>query len=1030
MENPYVDLCLHAQAVRRDYEGIRSPLVPAIGVAASLYAHQLANVQRVLTDVRIRHLLADEVGLGKSVQALMVLNALRYQRADLQALIVVPDRLVTQWRDEIMTRAHTAPFGEADKGDDAQYIRLAWESQLRMKDASGNFQFALSDIDPERYNVLIVDEIHRLRTDIQDFIVRVAADFEHILILTATPAFQLVERHAQIFALLEPERTELSRWRIATGEQGIAEQLSVKEDISKWPKWAASAVVDDFIEKDLVAKASGGQDDIVATALTCCAYRRIIRTRRIDYCGVLPRRRHRPIVVEPLGAEADRQSLMWQYFSYLGDLSREFDPVLLAKRVILSPPSLEQRVDFLRRQGHDRAGLLEKVKPLVHRSNGDSRADALVDLLAEIWIQAPQERVLVAAQDNLTVDYLYDLVQKRLPIVGPIYQRVPLVAARIRQGMMTEAVEDLGGFGNETSVNLEAFQRGVAQVLFAPEAAQVGLNLQCARVLVLYSVPWRPEEVEQWIGRLDRIGNAAAFSNEGDARSIDVYTIAQRGLVDEKVVTVLQRFRVFEKSVNLDGDHLGEVATFIEKAALISKEGSWQKLEAATEAMAMQDEEQEFDSALRMHLPWTVSSAKDLRRWLESIPPAPPVLKNNSIHSHSGPRAWDRAFEGMLNLLRKVGEYHIRRNSDPETGVQFNTLWYQFGDFGLNGLREVKSKIVFSFGADPHQVHNPQHAHAFITRRGDISSPPRRSVSMEFNNQVFLRHLRFLSFGDALHDELVRGWLPKSNFSTKFDVVLPPDHAFWIHGIQGLYLLRLTVLDAADALSRSNAITQTHQIVTRAAIRSNDERLPELIRPFIKATICAIEADVRWIRSLLTASMVFNVRRWDSGSWVKAEVDEVAELFNPMAHSGKGVPKAYRLHLKENEMEDVKDELSRQRQEDTRTARSAWSNRFPDFEQALATRLAVIEAEGLDAISLASANLCRAEEALRVIREKGNRGQITRAENTRNAAADVMDMTHLFWSERTRWLKECSAHVRAIQPQVKMTALIRVRKFN
>ena len=96
--NAYVDLCLTAQAVRRELEGIRTPLVPAIGVAASTYTHQMANVYRVLTDVRVRHLLADEVGLGKTVQALMILNALKYQRRDLQALVVVPDSLVTQWR--------------------------------------------------------------------------------------------------------------------------------------------------------------------------------------------------------------------------------------------------------------------------------------------------------------------------------------------------------------------------------------------------------------------------------------------------------------------------------------------------------------------------------------------------------------------------------------------------------------------------------------------------------------------------------------------------------------------------------------------------------------------------------------------------------------------------------------------------------------------------------------------------------------------------------------------------------------------
>ncbi len=64
MRNDYIDFCLQVQAVRRAFEGIRTPLAPAVGVAASLFTHQLANVRQVLTDVRVRHLLADEVGLG------------------------------------------------------------------------------------------------------------------------------------------------------------------------------------------------------------------------------------------------------------------------------------------------------------------------------------------------------------------------------------------------------------------------------------------------------------------------------------------------------------------------------------------------------------------------------------------------------------------------------------------------------------------------------------------------------------------------------------------------------------------------------------------------------------------------------------------------------------------------------------------------------------------------------------------------------------------------------------------------------
>lgn len=1030
MRNAYVDLCLQVQAVRRDFEGIRTPVAPAVGVAASLYTHQVANVQRVLTDVKVRHLLADEVGLGKTVQALMVLNALRSQRADIQALIVVPDQLVAQWRDEIMTRAHTAPFGETDGAEGGQYIRLAWEEQLRMRDAAGNPKFALADIDPDRFDVLVVDELHRLRADVQDRIIRIAARFEHVLALTATPAFQHVKRHAQLFALLEPERAALARGRIAAGDRGVAEGLAVGDELSKWPEWAAAALVDEFIEADRAAASAAEHSSLCAAALAYCAYRRVIRTRRADYSGVLPRRRHRPLVVEPLGAEVERQSLMWEYFEHLGDLSREFDPVRLAKRVVLSPPSLEQRVDFLRRKGHERAGLLERVKPLVHRSQGDSRADALIDLLAEIWAKEPTERVLVAAQDNLTVDYLFDLVLARLPVVGPLSQRVPLVAARVRQGMMTEAVEDLGGFGNETNENLDEFQRGKAQLLFAPEAAQVGLNLQCARVLVLYSAPWRPEEVEQWIGRLDRIGNVAAFSNEDAAKVIDVYTIAQRGLVDEKVITVLQRFHAFEKSVNLDGDHLDEEASLIEDAALRPERMNWRELANVTEVMAAEDEVQELDSALRKHLPWTVQSATAERRWLDSMPAAAPVLKALPAHSALGPRAWDRALEGMLNLLNRAGDYHIRWNEDPETGSRFQTLWYQFGGVGMYGRRDVRSKVVFSFGADPGHERSPRHAHAFITRRGDIGSPPRRSVTMVLADDYVRRPLRFLNFGDALHDELIKGWLPQSNGLLTLDVRFFDDHSIWEHGDPGLYLLRLSVIDPAHAIVARGLPDRSLRAVARAATLSDPERLPVLVRPFKKAMRCALEADVRWLRAQFTACITLDVRRREQGNWIQVEPDEAAALLNPMAHKRNGVPRASDLRAGGADIAAAEAELSKQRQADATTARSAWSHCFLKFEESLAARLTVVEGEGCDVVALATEKLHWAEEALEIARERGNRAQITRAENDCKNTADTLRMRRTFWDERARWLRECEDQIRLALPREQLTALIRTRKVS
>lgn len=998
-----------------------------MGVAASLYTHQIANVHRVLTDVRVRHLLADEVGLGKTVQALMILNALRFQRSNLTAMIIVPDRLVPQWRDEILTRAHTAPFDGNNRVEAGQYIRLAWEDQLRQTNGQGTPRLSLSEINPEEFDVLVVDELHRLRADLQERIVRVAAGFEHLLVLTATPALQHVERHAQLFALMEPERTTISRQRVASSTQGLRDSLSAADDLSKWPDWAAQAIVDDLLKRDRSAAELSDESDRAATAMSDCAYRRFIRTRRAEFSQVLPRRRHYPIVVEPLGAEVKRQSLMWQYFSYLGELHQRFDPVLLAKRAILSPPSLEQRVDFLRRKGHERGDLLERVKPLVHRKQGDSRADALVDLLAEVWSRDPAERVLVAAQDNLTVDYLFELVQARLPIIGPLNERVPLVAARVRQGMTTEAVEDLGGFGNETNENLEEFQRGDAQVLFAPEAAQVGLNLQCARLLVLYSVPWRPEEVEQWIGRLDRIGNVSAFSDEGEAKTIDVYTIVQHGLVDEKVVTVLQRFHVFEHSVNLDGDHLGEVASLIESAALRSESISWHELEEKTEVMAAEDELQELTSPLRRHLPWTTSYATDLRRYLEDLAPTPPVLQQHAAHPGTGPRSWDRAFEGMQKLLRRTGEYHIRWNIDP-AGGRFQTLWYTFGDWGMHGHREVLSRVVFPFGADPGHERNPINAFAFITRRGDIETPPRRQVMLEIDGQSKRRQLRFLNFGDVLHDELVRGWLPDSSAYHELNVNLFDDHAYWELGNPGIYLLRASTLDPAVAINSHQVKEHAWHAIELAATRTSKDRLQGVLGPFVNRLICAIEADVRWIRDQLGATLVWDLRRAIDQRWVNTGIEEAQALLNPLAHGHEGLPTTSPLYLSPEEKISVAQEFGRMRATGMGLARNTWSHLFPSFARAIDRRLCIIKGEASDAVTIAVNNLLSAEMALESALGRGNRAQITRAENECDSAGDILAMTKTLWEERVRWLCECRNKVQEIVPKEWLTAVLRVRR--
>lgn len=1021
--DPYYRLCLTLQAIRRQVEGHRSPLIPALGIAADLFPHQTGNVYRVLSDVCVRHLLADEVGLGKTVQALMVLNALHHQTPSLRALVVVPDQLVTQWRDEIMTRAHSTPIGESDRLEGNEYIRLLWEAQFRRETSDGSAQAKLADIDPAKFDILVVDELHRLRSDLQNRIVRVAPAFQHLLVLTATPAFQKPARHAQLFALLEPERTANTMRAIAESSPGRGEGLSSSDDLSTWPDWAAQQLIDAFLLSDQVAAETGQDEDSGVLSLVHGAYRRVLRTRRADYPQVLPRRNHIPIRVKPLGDEVDRQELMWEYFSHLDSLSRQIDPVKLAKRVVLSPPSLEQRVDFLRRFDHDREGLLTRVKPLVHRSRGDSRADALLDLLHELWEEAPEERVLVAAQDNLTVDYLHLLISARLPTIGPLSDRRPLRIARIRQGMATEAVHDLGGMGNETYENLEEFQRGAAQLLLAPEVAQAGLNLQCARLLVLYSVPWRPEEVEQWIGRLDRIGNTAV--GPGTKSTIEVYTIVQEGLVDHRVVDTLKSFSVFERGVNLDGDHLDEVATLIESAALDLGLADWTSLESRTQQMAAEDAHQELHSPLQSLSPWTPERSLGIHKWLMDLEPLEPLALSPATPSLSGPHGLDRAFEPIIALLKAMKQYAVRWNTDPMDGTRFQSLWYRFGERGMYGHREVESEVLFSFGADPGHNRSVENAHTFITRRSDLRRPPRRHVTLQIGQDQFTRPRRFLNFGDPLHDELLEGWAPQGE-STLFAAVTFFDRPSFWQGIHaGLYLVDTAELDPASLLD-DNVWRRALQSVVVSGSRLDADGRGRVLEPVVRSMRTAFVADQRWVRSLIQADHLVAVSHWTGSAWTPVAPEVVSQLLSPLRTRDVPAPRGRDFTVPDELHRPIQDELSRLESGRRSNSREAWSHRRPMLSKELHRRLAVLEAESREKLEGLEWEVARTRTSVVAAELSGNPGQITRSKNQLAAAEDRVAYTRCAWEQRMSWLEQMTTEATHLIPRRRLSAVLRV----
>ncbi len=191
----------------------KRPFYGLLGARTSLLPHQLHIAAQVTQDALPRVLLADEVGLGKTIEAGMILHRLiRLQRIQ-RVLILVPDHLVHQWLVEMIRRFNLyfsvttqADFLEGEEGAFGGGQLFICPLSLATSD------LAAADILSEEWDALVVDEAHHLTwtPEYQDdgyrLVEQIAKITPAVLLLTATPEQLGVEGHYARLRLLDPER--------------------------------------------------------------------------------------------------------------------------------------------------------------------------------------------------------------------------------------------------------------------------------------------------------------------------------------------------------------------------------------------------------------------------------------------------------------------------------------------------------------------------------------------------------------------------------------------------------------------------------------------------------------------------------------------------------------------------------------------------------------------------------------------------------------------------------------------------------
>ncbi|WP_458734448.1 RNA polymerase-associated protein RapA [Zobellella taiwanensis] len=465
---------LRFQALTHQFNQRRSPLRGLASGRVSLIPHQLHIAREVGSRYAPRVLLADEVGLGKTIEAGMIIQQQWLSGRASRILILVPDALIHQWLVEMLRRfnLHFALFDEercveafadaANPFDTEQLIICSLDFITKKRK---RFEQLLDS----QWDLLVVDEAHHLVWDPEqpsrayDVVEALAGQTPGVLLLTATPDQQGHESHFARLRLLDPER-------FYDYDAFLAEEESYQPLAQ-----AAQALL--------------GEAELDANAMSRLAP--FLDTQEnTDFSD--PEQRH-----ALLARLLDRHGTGRLLFRNTRQAIKGFP----SRQLHLHPLPLPNQYKTAIRV----AGLMG--------SQQDTATQALQALYPEDIYRQFEGGDNAWTQFDSRVDWLLEFTRgKRNDKILIITARAGVALAleevlRIREGIRgTVFHEGMTLLERDKAAAYFAQMEGGAQVMICSEIGSEGRNFQFAHQLVLFDLPLNPDLLEQRIGRLDRIG--------------------------------------------------------------------------------------------------------------------------------------------------------------------------------------------------------------------------------------------------------------------------------------------------------------------------------------------------------------------------------------------------------------------------------------------------------------------------------------------------------------------------------------------
>lgn len=524
---------------------LMSPFMGAIQIED----YQLEPVSRALMLPRVNLLIADDVGLGKTIEAGLIVNELLARGRIRKILIVAPASLTIQWQAEMEEK-----FQLGFKIIDREYLlnlrreyglnanpftsfpRLIISIDYFKREQVKNL-FAQSDSGNnalKSWDLLILDEAHNAApagrqnyvrdSDRTKLLQAITPHFEHKLFLTATPHNGFTYSFTALLELLDP-------LRFNRGPEVDQKQL----DLVMIRRLKENIMNKNFAERVIGAITidSGGSEAKLFTLLNKYIRARLTasNTTQISFAMTMLKKR---LLSSPL---AFYRSIMWHNFA-IGEIDESNisdDRLLLkitqaasetfsddAEKDEVEENAVKEVTRAMRRLGKEEKELLAEITELAAAAyqKCDCKALRLIEYIKEklftggVW---NNERLIVFTEYKDTMEYLSKILSSFADGEGRILTLSGGAGSANREKVKSEFQSDP--------------RNSRVRILIATDAASEGLNLQhFCRYLIHYEIPWNPNKMEQRNGRIDRHGqkspqvfvNHFTYANNEDSLFLQV----------------------------------------------------------------------------------------------------------------------------------------------------------------------------------------------------------------------------------------------------------------------------------------------------------------------------------------------------------------------------------------------------------------------------------------------------------------------------------------------------------------------------